>query len=121
MRTRCGERDALKKDMDVLENFRKDENFSPPESYTSRELATKKTCGVIVDELKSLIISLKTDTDNFKSLLICSTVISPQEIRSVSRKHLRAIPIIWTLLPTSASLSTTTRLPNTKTASARGM
>lgn len=66
MRTRCGERDALKKDMDVLENFRKDENFSPPESYTSRELATKKTCGVIVDELKSLIISLKTDTDNFK-------------------------------------------------------
>lgn len=66
MRVKSGERDSFKKDLEVLENFRKDENFCPPESYTSRELSTKKACGVIVDELKSFIISLSKDTENFK-------------------------------------------------------
>lgn len=63
---KSGEYDSIKNDLSVLENFRKDEGFCPPESYTSHELATKKSCGVIVDELKSLIVSLSKDTENFK-------------------------------------------------------
>lgn len=66
MNEKSSERDSIKKDINALENFRKDEGFCPPESYTSRELATKKSCGVIVDELKSLIISLSKDTESFK-------------------------------------------------------
>ena len=63
---RDNERNSIKKDFDVLDSFRKDENFCPPESYTSCELVTKKTCGIIIEELKSLIISLSKDTENFK-------------------------------------------------------
>lgn len=60
------ERDMIRKEMEVLENFRKDDGFCPPESYTPRELATRKSCGTIVDELKSLIISLSKDTESFR-------------------------------------------------------
>lgn len=63
---RGNERDSIKKDLDMLDNFKKDENFCPPESYTARELVTKKACGAIVDELKGLIISLSKDTDSFR-------------------------------------------------------
>lgn len=63
---KSAECDSIKNDLSVLENFRKDEGFCPPESYTSEELPTNKSCGVIVDELKSLIVSLGKDTENFK-------------------------------------------------------
>lgn len=63
---KSGEYDSIKNDLSVLENFRKDEGFCPPESYISRELVTKKSCGVIVDGLKSLIVSLGKDTESFK-------------------------------------------------------
>lgn len=63
---KLGERDSIRKDLDALENFRKDEGFCPPESYTSGELATKKSCGAIVDELKSLVVSLNRDTESFR-------------------------------------------------------
>lgn len=63
---KSAERDAIKNDLCVLENFRKDEGFCPPESYTPEELPTNKPCGKIVEELKSLIVSLGKDTENFK-------------------------------------------------------
>lgn len=66
MNDKSAERDSIKNDLSVLENFRKDEGFCPPESYTPAELATDKSCGMIVDELKSLIVSLSKDTENFK-------------------------------------------------------
>lgn len=64
---KSAERDAIKNDLCVLENFRKDEGFCPPESYTPEELPTNKPCGKIVEELKSLIVSLGKDTENFKN------------------------------------------------------
>lgn len=66
IKEKSDERDLIRKDIDVLDSFRKDEGFCPPESHTLRELATKKSCGVIVDELKSLIVSLGKDTESFK-------------------------------------------------------
>ena len=63
---KSAEHDAIKNDLAVLENFRKDEGFCPPESYTLEELSTNKSCGKIVEELKSLIVSLGKDTENFK-------------------------------------------------------
>lgn len=63
---KSAEHDAIKNDLAVLENFRKDEGFCPPESYTSEELSTNKSCGKIVEELKSLIVSIGKDTENFK-------------------------------------------------------
>lgn len=56
----------IEEDLSAVENFRKDTGFCPPESDSSRELTTKKSCRTIVDELKSLIISLSNDTQNFK-------------------------------------------------------
>ena len=66
IREKTDERDSINNDFIVLEHFRKDDAFCPPESYTSRELATKKSCGVIIDELKSLIVTLGKDTESFK-------------------------------------------------------
>lgn len=66
IKEKTAERDAIKNDLSVLENFRKDEGFCPPESYTPEELPTNKPCGKIVEELKSLIVSLGKDTENFK-------------------------------------------------------
>lgn len=66
IKEKTAERDAIKNDFSVLENFRKDEGFCPPESYTPEELPTNKPCGKIVEELKSLIVSLGKDTENFK-------------------------------------------------------
>lgn len=63
---KSAEHDAIKNDLAVLENFRKDEGFCPPESYTSEELSTNKSCGKIVEELKSLIVSIGKDTEIFK-------------------------------------------------------
>ena len=63
---KSAERDAIKNDLCVLENFRKDEGFCPPESYTPEELPTNKPCGKIVEELKSQIVSFGKDTENFK-------------------------------------------------------
>ena len=66
IKEKSDERDLIRKDINVLDSFRKDEGFCPPESHTLRELATKKSCGVIVDELKSFIVSLGKDTESFK-------------------------------------------------------
>ena len=66
IKEKTAERDAIKNDFSVLENFCKDEGFCPPESYTPEELPTNKPCGKIVEELKSLIVSLGKDTENFK-------------------------------------------------------
>ena len=66
IKEKSDERDLIRKDINVLDSFRKDEGFCPPESHTLRELVTKKSCGVIVDELKSLIVSLGKDTESFK-------------------------------------------------------
>ncbi len=66
IREKTDERDSINNDFIVLEHFRKDDAFCPPESYTSRELATKKSCGVIIEELKSLIVTLGKDTESFK-------------------------------------------------------
>ncbi|WP_300793910.1 ATP-binding protein [uncultured Bacteroides sp.] len=63
---KSAERDAIKNDLCALENFRKDEGFCPPESYTHEELPTNKPCGKIVEELKSQIVSFGKDTENFK-------------------------------------------------------
>lgn len=63
---KSAERDTIKNDLSVLENFRKDEGFCPPESYTLEELLTNEPCGKIVEELKSLIVSFGKDTENFK-------------------------------------------------------
>lgn len=63
---KSAERDTIKNDLSVLENFRKDEGFCPPESYTLEELPTNEPCGKIVKELKSLIASFGKDTENFK-------------------------------------------------------
>ena len=63
---KSAERDAIKNDLCVLENFRKDEGFCPPESYTPEELPTNNPCGKIVEELKSQIVSFGKDTENFK-------------------------------------------------------
>lgn len=66
---KSAERDTIKNDLSVLENFRKDEGFCPPESYTLEELPTNEPCGKIVEELKSLIVSFGKDTENFKKLV----------------------------------------------------
>ena len=54
--------DGLKK----VDMFRKDETFCPPSVTEIGEKLTRKSCDVIVEELKSLIVSTIRKTDEFK-------------------------------------------------------
>lgn len=54
--------DGLKK----VDMFRKDETFCPPSVTEIGEKPTRKSCDVIVEELKSLIVSTIKKTDEFK-------------------------------------------------------
>lgn len=65
--------EAIGKELNLLEDglnkvdaFRKDETFSPSSLTDIGEKPTRKSCDVIVDELKSLIISTIRKTDEFK-------------------------------------------------------
>ncbi len=46
--------------------FRKDETFCPPSVIEIGEKPTRKNCDVIVEELKSLIVSTIRKTEEFK-------------------------------------------------------
>ena len=46
--------------------FRKDETFCPPDRVEVGEKSTRKSCDVIVEELKSLIVSTIRKTEEFK-------------------------------------------------------
>lgn len=116
IKEKTAERDAIKNDFSVLENFRKDEGFCPPESYTPEELPTNKPCGKIVEELKSLIVSLGKDTENFKkSINLFNSNFTARNTFSFL-SHCRVIPITWILHPIYVSLWKTIKLPNTRTA-----
>ena len=59
-------KDAVRKDLEALKCFREDEYFCPPDSYTAEERSTPKSCGELVEELKSQILSIQKNTDHFK-------------------------------------------------------
>jgi len=60
---------SLHEDLEQLRLFKTDEYLCPAESYTSEERPTRKTCGTIIDELKSLILSIQKDTEAFKKAI----------------------------------------------------
>lgn len=92
IKEKTAERDAIKNDFSVLENFRKDEGFCPPESYTPEELPTNNLAGKIVEKLKSLLFLLARILRISRNRSICLTVILLQEILSVSLSHCRVVP-----------------------------
>lgn len=56
----------IHKDLASLKAFRADEDLCPSESYTSEMRSTRKSCGTIIGDLKSLIISIHRELDQFK-------------------------------------------------------
>lgn len=56
----------IHKDLASLKAFRADEDLCPSESYTSEMRPTRKSCGTIIGDLKSLIISIHRELDQFK-------------------------------------------------------
>ena len=65
--------DRIRKELRLLEDglnkvdmFRKDETFCPPDRVEVGEKSTRKSCDVIVEELKSLIVSTIRKTEEFK-------------------------------------------------------
>lgn len=58
--------EELRKDVKKLEDFKADAKLCPPESFTTKEKATKKGCGKIIEQLISRILTIKGDTDEFK-------------------------------------------------------
>ena len=65
--------DRINKELHLLEDglnkvdmFRKDETFCPPSVTEIGEKPTRKNCDVIVEELKSLIVSTIRKTEEFK-------------------------------------------------------
>lgn len=56
----------LEDGLNKVELFRKDETFCPPTMMEVGEKSTRKSCDVIVDELKSLIVSTIRKTEEFK-------------------------------------------------------
>ena len=57
---------AVREDLDAVKNFRKDELLCPVESQTDVEKTTQKTCGIIINELKGLLISTDKKSNDFK-------------------------------------------------------
>ncbi len=60
------EREAIREDFEKLRRFREDEYLCPPDSYTAAERPTRKSCGTLVEELKSQIFAIQNNTDAFK-------------------------------------------------------
>ena len=60
------EQQTLLEDLEKLKHFRADVYLCPPEAVVVAEQTTRKTCGVIIDELKSMLISIQKETENFK-------------------------------------------------------
>lgn len=68
-----GKLDQFRKELNLLEEglnkaelFRNDDTFCPPTVAEVGEKSTRKSCSVIVDELKSLIVSTIRKTEEFK-------------------------------------------------------
>ncbi len=66
LETQKQEQTGILNDLKDLKAFRADEYLCPPESYTLETRPTRKSCGVLIGELKSLIISIQKDTEQFK-------------------------------------------------------
>lgn len=60
---------TLEEGLKKVDNFRKDETFSPPELREVGEKPTRKSCDFIVGELTSLIISTIKKTEEFKKVV----------------------------------------------------
>ena len=60
---------TIQKDQDELIKFRGDSYFCPPESIVLEERPTKRSCGALLEELKSLIIKETKDNDDFKKVV----------------------------------------------------
>lgn len=68
--------DRINKELHLLEDglnkvdmFRKDETFCPPSVTETGEKSTRKSCDVLVEELKSLIVSTIRKTEEFKKVV----------------------------------------------------
>lgn len=57
---------ALEDGLNKVDQFRKDETFCPADAIEVGEKPTRKSCGAIVEELKSLIVSTIRKTEDFK-------------------------------------------------------
>ena len=66
LESRRKEHADIHKDLASLKAFRADEDLCPSESYTSEMRPTRKSCGTIIGDLKSLIISIHREMDQFK-------------------------------------------------------
>lgn len=66
LEARRKEHTDIHKDLASLKAFRADEDLCPSESYTSEMRPTRKSCGTIIGDLKSLIISIHRELDQFK-------------------------------------------------------
>lgn len=66
LEARGKEHTDIHKDLASLKAFRADEDLCPSESYTSEMRPTRKSCGTIIGDLKSLIISIHRELDQFK-------------------------------------------------------
>lgn len=66
LKTKQHESETIVRDMDTLKKFREDVYFCPPESVTIEARATKKSCGTLVEELKSFIFRTNKEEEAFK-------------------------------------------------------
>lgn len=60
---------TLEEGLNKVAMFRNDDTFCPPETQDIREKPTRKACDLIVEELKSLIISTIKKTEEFKKVV----------------------------------------------------
>ena len=60
---------TLQKDQEALAKFKMDTSLCPPEAMTVEEKPTQKSCGTLVEELKSLIYNNRLDNESFKKVV----------------------------------------------------
>ena len=63
------ELDIIRKDLSKIGSFRADQTFCPSDELTEGERPTKKSCNDHIEELKSLIIHVMKEMENFKKAI----------------------------------------------------
>lgn len=77
----------IHKDLASLKAFRADEGLCPSESYTSEMRPTRKSCGTIIGDLKSLIISIHRESTSSSGRSMHSMAILRLRTPSISPKR----------------------------------
>lgn len=63
------ELDVIRKDLQNILSFRADQTFCPIDEYTDGQRPTKKSCSDHIEELRSMIIQVMKEMENFKKAI----------------------------------------------------